>query len=310
LNQKLNCLLICAAGLWLTLGCGVASTANHALPDSGTTVPIILTADGKAYIDAMINGKGPFTLLIDSGSELMAMTPEAVQRCGLTVHTGRLAVQGTTGGYVEVHQAEVHTVQIGGVTIRNPVCSVEKMDFHCDGLIGEPLFDAAVLKLDLANGLLTMYPNDTFKAAKGQLGVPIKFGSHRTPVVQGSIGGIRARLQIDTGSAFPVELLPAFVQSHNLTEQFGRLGEIKLNSVGGTSFSQIYDIKALCLGSKLLNDRGYPVPAVFLNPGFAAADFDARIGSPMLAGAVVTFDYRRGRLYLRPRQLATASLTP
>lgn len=276
------------------------------------TAPLTVTSAGTFSVSAMIDGKGPYSLMIDSGAEIMVLKSSVAKAAGLSVDAGKVEVKGTTGGFVPVGQADVDTVQIAGITLHHPVCVVESMNFPCDGLIGAPLLNAGVVQLDFAGKQITTYAPDTFVANAGDVGMPIVFGKHRLPVVAATIAGADAKLEVDSGSAFPAELMPDFIKAHDLTTKFTKVGSVGRVSISGPAQSDIYGMDSLILGDKPAVRIPGPIPTLFIEPAQApvASDFDGRVGCPMLAGTSVTFDYPHAMLYLRPTAVPPATTTP
>lgn len=294
-----------------------AALGGHVLPTDTTdtpatvqTVPLTLLSNGKFAVDTTINGKGPYKLLVDTGAEVMVIKPEVAKACGLTVTDGNVEVQGPTGGFVPVGQANVDTATIGGITMKKPVCTVESMSMPCDGLIGAPLFNMGVVKLDLAAQTLTTYADGSFTADKDKTPLTIVFGSGRVPIVDGTVGGLDAHLEIDTGSAFPTELNGDFVDTNKLRDKFTKIGKVGHTSISGVAYSDVYDLQTLQIGGDTGNAIHGQIPSLFLDPKPDAPKraFDGRIGCPLLTGTVLTFDYPNAKLYFDPHPSTTPAV--
>ena len=283
------------AGPTATTPSAAPATAGQAV-----SVPLTVAPSGKFCVDAMIDGKGPYSLLVDTGSEVMVIKPSVAAACGLTVKTGTVEVQGPTGGFVPVGQADVDTVTVAGLTLKRPVCTVETINLPYDGMIGAPLFNAGVVRLDLAGKKLTTYAADAFTPAREDVELPILFGSQRVPVVGGVIGGAAANLEIDTGSSFPAELNADFVDSHNLRDFFAKIGTVQHSSVSGVETSDVYDGRSLKLGDKEISKLDGAIPTLFLSSP-VKRKFDGRVGCPLLTDTVMTFDYRHSKMYFTPQ---------
>ena len=294
----------------LAISLSVLSTAAFAdtpptaalTAEAAHTVPLTQLSNGKFAVDATINGKGPYKLLVDTGAEVMVIKPEIAAACGLTVTDGNVEVQGPTGGFVPVGQADVETASIAGITMIKPVCTVETMSLPCDGLIGAPLFNMGVVKLDLAAQTLTTYTADAFTPDKDLAALPIIFGKGRVPVVDSSIGGLDAHLEIDTGSAFPSELNNDFVDTNKLRDKFTKIGKVGHTSVSGPSYSDVFDMQSLRIGGMSGASVDGQIAALFLDPkpGAPKREFDGRVGCPLLTGTVMTFDYAKATMYFDP----------
>jgi len=51
--------------------------ARVVLPDAGATAPIQM-ASGRPVVEAMVNGRGPLRLLVETGSPITILTPAAL----------------------------------------------------------------------------------------------------------------------------------------------------------------------------------------------------------------------------------------
>jgi hypothetical protein len=286
----------------------------HADPSAPSPVPFQLIED-KAAVPVTIDGSGPFTIAIDSGSETMSISQKIVDACKLTTKTGTVAVSGTSGGYVGVAQASVGAVRIGASEVDRPFCTVDPKEHAVDGLIGAPLFNAYTVQIDFGNKTVTCYAPGGYRPDPGDVAIPITLGLHRVPVVRALLGSTPVMLEIDTGSSFPCELYAPVVTANNLTAKYVYEGEVSRDSVAGPVVSGVYAITDLSLSSAPSSasaDDSRPliklpaiVPAFFFPSGqISEGNWDGRLGEPVFAGMVLTLDYANSRMYIRPSQPA------
>src|SRR5262245_23851530 len=80
-----------------------ARSADLAIPDAGTQVPMS-DAGGRPVVDVMINGKGPYPFLLDTGASFTVVNADLL--------TG-LAVSGDSG------RAHVDELRVGDALLRN-----------------------------------------------------------------------------------------------------------------------------------------------------------------------------------------------
>lgn len=248
----------------------------------------------------MIDGKGPFSLLFDSGSEIMVVKPYVAKACGLTIKNGTTEVKGPTGGYVPVGQAEVDTLQIAGLTIEHPFCTVEDTTMPCDGLIGAPLMNAGIVQVDLPDKIMTTFAAGTYTPTVSDSPLDIDFSMRRVPVVPAEVGGISGKFEIDTGSSSQAELYPDFIKANDLTSKFPDIGTVGRTSIGGRVFCDVYDMKELTVGGQTIQPDG-PLATVFIDASQSSGKtgYDGRIGCPMLVDTTLTFDYPHAKMYFR-----------
>ncbi len=128
------------------------------------TVPMRLVA-GKFVVDAMLDGHGPFAIAIDSGAETLIITPHVARLCRFQLQRGTVAVTGTQSrDALNVAQAHVGSIRIGGATVENPFCTVSPTPLQVDGYIGAPLLNAFVTEIDPHAKLVRLYTPQSFNA--------------------------------------------------------------------------------------------------------------------------------------------------
>ncbi len=287
------------------------SSAFRAFGDAAPTsitVPIKVV-NSKIIVDVMIDGHGPHSLGIDSGAETVMLSQKVVDADKMATTSGTIELAGTDGAYKPVSQTTIGKLTIGTFEVDNPVTTVAPSDISVDGYIGAPLFNTYTVQIDFGNNTLSLFTPDSFKPTPEDQEIVIMLGKHRYPVLKGEIGGFEANLQVDSGSAFPAELLPNFAAAHDVTKNFVKIGSVESKSVGGPMSSDVYDLKSLWLGSDHSLQYNGVLPTLVLPTDSTDTQFDGRIGEPMLASFVVTFDYAHSKMYLR-KSTPAATSTP
>jgi hypothetical protein len=162
------------------------------IPDSGVTVPM-LELDGRPMVEVMLNGKGPYPFLLDTGASLVEMNDDLQAELGLptmpnapsgVTRLAELRVSGT----VLRGLAVVSFPHMPGLAGQNPP----------RGVLGASLFSGCVLTLD--------YPAKKILIRKGAL--PLA-DNHRVfqydpedvlPRIPIRIAGHECRPHLDSGS--------------------------------------------------------------------------------------------------------------
>src|SRR5665811_312478 len=109
--SRLKLLSIC--GLALGLLCAGFSTSTGAAPavTKSATVPFTYV-DNRMMIDCMINGKGSFVMVIDTGSPGIAITPETAKLVAVAVRDAG-TVTGAGNNSVRNGEATLRVLSIG-----------------------------------------------------------------------------------------------------------------------------------------------------------------------------------------------------
>jgi len=270
---------------------------------SSTTVPFRLL-NNHIYVEATVDGKGPYTFLVDTGGHTL-LSPQLIKDAGLkpvgeAVTSGAGEKHGTTGF---VHFGEI---AIGGVRLRNQegfatdIYDKAIEGVPVDGMVGFELIRRMVTSIDYGLHTITFTRPDRFEAGPGTgVRVPFVFYDH-LPNVSGRIGDLSARFDIDTGSRTTLDITSPFVTSHRLRDDF-TAGTVAVTGygVGGPVRSHVARMPSVSIGSITIED-----PVVDLSEAHAGAfsdpNFDGNVGSALLKRFVVTFDYAHQLMYLKP----------
>ena len=255
------------------------------------SAPLELIHD-KPYVSVMVNGRGPFRFLIDTGTGGQALvSPELADELALPV-VGHARLTDPSGlGQQRSDILQVHSLKVAGVefaeikAIRHRLYGEEE---NCQGVLGFTLFKDYLLTLD--------YPGRRITLASGAIdqdgGAALTFRMpDGVPIVPLRIDGLRVEAQIDsggTGLSLP-EPIAAHVKFLSTPTAFG----------SGESLATRFQIKAARLRPDVrLGRYAFRQAFVEINPAFPLVN----VGSTPLAKFVVTFDQAKMLLRLYSSQ--------
>src|SRR5262245_21196805 len=166
--------------------------------------PIVVT-NGFAFVQAQINGYGPFRLLIDTGSESCLLTPEAARRSALTLD--HRIVLASRAGEKTVPSSWGNRVQIGARTesdVEIQVTSLDQLrqiDPTVDGVLGMSFLRHFAYLLDYKNKWLWLGADPNERAGRLPFMVAAQWSGGRTVVpVRLEPNAKPWRLTLDSGS--------------------------------------------------------------------------------------------------------------
>ena len=87
-------------------------------PEPRYVAPTTWDRIGRIWAPVMINGQGPFRLVLDTGASRSAVTRAVVDELGLPIKPDAVRLQGATGSAV-VSAVNVRTLEIGELLIEN-----------------------------------------------------------------------------------------------------------------------------------------------------------------------------------------------
>ena len=282
------------------------SDARIANASGRVTVPIRLL-NNHVYLEARINGKGPFLCIFDTGGHSL-LTPETAKALAVRAE-GQAPGTGAGEGVVEAGFAKGVDFQVGDLTLTGqtvtvlPFASKEVEGFDEQGMLGFELARRFVTVIDYGAKTITFIDPAKFDPKDAGAPVPFAFYNH-LPQVAGEFEGMPGRFDIDTGSRVELTLTKPFVEAHGLTAKHPK-GVLAVDGwgVGGPSRSYVTRGDYFTLGSVRIDG----LVASFGTQGrgaFADPNFQGNVGSGLLKRFAVTFDYGHQIMYLKPLQPA------
>jgi hypothetical protein len=290
-------LALCACAL------NLANRGSSVVADTKAsfTLPFDLV-DNRVFVEARLDGRGPFHLLLDTGAGGLTISTVAAQQLGLHVADSGEG-QGVGEKTVHAGRAEIAQLQIGDLAFQDMEASV--MDLSdapqvfgtkpFDGIIGSPVFERMVVKHDYVNRVLTFTAPDKFDYTGA--GVIIHFERPRQiPVVAASLDGVAGKFGVDTGARSSLLLYGPFCAQYHLQEKYqAKLEGVTGWGIGGPVRSLLARAGTLQLGDVTVRDLVIRLSAqkTGLTTSSAMAGL---IGPDVLSQFDVTFDYSRSRI--------------
>ncbi|HZZ87170.1 MAG TPA: aspartyl protease family protein [Caulobacteraceae bacterium] len=273
-------------------------------PAGRVTVPMQLL-NNHVYLQVMINGKGPFLCIFDTGGHSL-LTPESAKALSVA-SVGAAPGTGAGEGVVTTGFANGVDFQIGDLTLSRqavtvlPFASKEVEGFDEQAMLGFELARRFVTTIDYGAHTMTFTEPAKFDPKDAGTPAPFVFYSH-LPQVRGSFEGVPGDFDIDTGSRVEVTLTKPFVEAHGLTQSHPK-GVLAVDGwgVGGPSRSYVTRGSYLQLGP--VRVEGVVASFGTQDKGaFADPNYQGNVGSGLLKRYAVTFDYNRQIMYLKPLQ--------
>lgn len=304
------------------VGCGPApaSTTPTAAPAPAqrqapvARVPFRLI-DNRIFLDAQVDGRGPFAFVLDTGGAYVVDTGLAAELAlprGASFTTGGAGPGHATGFDTHIASLTLGTLHLADLPARAvPLGRIrEAIGFRrFDGIVGAELLRRYVTVVDYRRHEVRFYrPDQPIAITSGDTTLPITFLAS-LPLVAGRIDGVAGRFLVDTGDRSALTLNRPFVARHHLIERYrAALSAITGCGVGGPIPARVTRTGTLDLGPITLRDLVTRMPTSSTG-AFASSAFDGSIGNGVLAGRTLVIDYPHHRFVLGPAAGAPASAT-
>lgn len=156
---------------------------------------------GRVWVPVMLNGKGPFRLVLDSGAVRSALVPSVADILQLPLdRNAPVLLHGVTGTAVTPTVA-VDTISVGDLVIGPAVLPIVADAFGgAEGLLGTQGMEDKRVYIDFTNDFINISFSRDRPAAADFFTVPVMHGHLPLLTVAASAGGVRAAAIIDTGA--------------------------------------------------------------------------------------------------------------
>jgi hypothetical protein len=236
---------------------------------------------GKPYVMAMVNGRGPYRFLVDTGTGGEAIVSvELAQELNLPTVGRTLLSDPSKEGQHFTDIVMIDSLNLAGAEfseIRAIRHQIYGEDVTCQGVLGFTMFEDYLLTLDFPNERLTL--SSGALAPDGESSVlPFRMPDG-VPIAPMRIGDLRVEAQFDsggTGLSLPQRLASQLKFSADPVT-FGV----------AESLSSRFEIKLAKLSSDVqLGEYTFAQPYVEVNPAFPLVNF----GAYAMGGFAITFD--------------------
>jgi hypothetical protein len=256
----------------------------------------------KPFVMVMVNGKGPFRFVIDTGTG-----GEAFVSAGLVAElgipkSGQIRLNDPSGlGGQRVPTVVLDSLQIAGVEftgVKAAVHDIGNGEGSCQGLLGFTLFRDYLLTLDYPNHRMSLTPGSLTPDGEQSV-LPFRMPDG-IPIVTIAIGGTRIDAQLDSGGA-------GLSLPRQLTSQLKFASQFASLSSSHSLSTRFMVVGATLDGDVSLGSYTFRRPFVEINPAFPVANF----GSCPMQGFAVTFDQKNGLVRLNAqKKIQHLSATP
>lgn len=281
---------------------------DSAIAGDSTEVPI--TYDGDVIVEALLNGKGPFAFILDTGGHDI-LTPAAAAALGLAA-TGAGVSGGAGEGTLSEQYTRVDTVQIGAATLKSQSFFVIPLQFDTvergsrpplAGILGLEVFERFAVELNYRAQTLTLRPFADASTGHGTA-VPITFTDDQ-PIFRARIGGIDGDNGLDTGNSGSLVVQGRWAQAHGLAAAM-RKGLLTSGfGAGGVSKNWASRVDLEVAGVRF--PRTLARYAEDRKGAFSSRTEAGNVGNEIYEHFTLYFDYRRGVVWFDPLPAAVSS---
>jgi predicted aspartyl protease len=155
---------------------------------------------GRIWAPVMINDKGPFRLVLDTGANHSAVSAQVAETLGIALPTTDSVVLNGATGFRTVSSIRVNSVVVGDLDLRDrnlPI--VSDALGGAEGILGtEGLLDKRIY-IDFRNDYISIQHSHNERAPPGFVTIKFRIIDALLVVTDAKVGGVPVRMIIDTG---------------------------------------------------------------------------------------------------------------
>jgi predicted aspartyl protease len=155
---------------------------------------------GRIWAPVLINGKGPFRLVLDTGASHSALIASTAATLGLTPQDGQTHLYGVTGTAI-VPAVHVESMEVGEILMAPSDLPVVADVFGgAEGVLGREALPDKRIVADFQHDRLSITLSHRQVAPPGYMTIHLQLTDVGLLAINTSIGGVTAKAIVDTGA--------------------------------------------------------------------------------------------------------------
>jgi hypothetical protein len=258
---------------------------------------------GRPTADVMLNGRGPFKFVVDTGSNTSVLSTRVARTLALTPLPDRM-VHGVTGSVMS-RFARIARIETGrSVSTDLAVAVLDAPAFEAmDGILGMDMFAQRRIRFNFTRKTVEFEASNRRQAGRLPITASVRLRQGLLIEADGRVGNVRARCVLDTGCDTTV-INNAMLTAMNAPRTLARRGAVAPKIVGVTNqelggvWANLPDLDLIGLKIRRLTVVAADAPVFAL---WGLAETPAMLVGMDILSQVETLiiDYRRRQVELR-----------
>ena len=169
-------------------------------PEPRYVAPTLRDSIGRIWAPVLINGQGPFRLVLDTGASKSALLPRVARALNIPMQPASMRVHGVTGSTdvstVNIKQIEVGELLMGETTL--PI--VPDVFGGADSVLGNEALDDKRIYIDFRRDFIEIMRSKSERPGMGMSKIPLKLTRGKLLAFKTRIGSVSTTAVIDTGA--------------------------------------------------------------------------------------------------------------
>ena len=257
---------------------------------------------GRIWAPVLINGQGPFRLVLDTGASHSAITALVALALGIpTDRSPPVILRGVTG-FATVPTIRVDTLSVGDLAVDQPLLPIvpdalggAEGILGSEGLVGKRIF------IDFRHDQIKIAYSRNERSAPGFISIPFRSLRGTLVVVDAYVGDVRAKAIIDTGGQVTIANLALKDALARVSAAPRSKTDLIQGATKDVEKGELMETPAIKLGAIQIHDSGVTFGDLYIFKQWRLTNEPAILIGMDSLGLLDTLiiDYRRHELQLR-----------
>jgi hypothetical protein len=173
---------------------------NVEAPEPRYVAPTLRDSIGRIWAPVLINGQGPFRLVLDTGASRSALLPRVARALGVPLQPSTMRVHGVTGSTI-VSTVAIDTIEVGELLMGASTLPIVPDVFGgADGVLGNEALDDKRIYIDFRRDRIEIMRSHSERPGVGMSKIPLKLTRGKLLAFKTRIGSVATTAVIDTGA--------------------------------------------------------------------------------------------------------------
>ncbi len=257
---------------------------------------------GRIWAPVMINGRGPFRLVLDTGASHSGVTALVAMALGIPVDKSPPVIMRGVTGFATVPTIKVDSLSVGDLSVDQPLLPIVPDALGgAEGILGSEGLAGKRIFIDFRHDHIDIAYSKNERSGRGFVDIPFHSMRGTLVVVDAIVNHIRVKAIIDTGGQATIANMAL---KEALLRTSGYMGGKPDSIVGATKDVQdgiLMATPAIELGSIQIQDAGITFADMYIFKQWKLTGEPAILIGMDTLGLLDTLiiDYRRHELQLR-----------
>lgn len=284
------CLLMTVASL-----CCFAQTTSK---DEVIEIPFEFQKN-EIILQVSVNGKGPFNMMLDTGTNPSAVDLTTARDLGLKLHPVGKEISGGGTDANLGYYTQLPLVEVGDFTAKNVDALAvdlskvsERLGKPLHGVLGHSVLNGRIVQIAYPNHVVRFYAHSPFQKANTSKRTVMTFRYADDVLIDDvSVNGKKMVANLDTGSSGTFSLTPTAVSVLGLEDEVSRASVSTDVGFNGVAENRKGKIRNVTIGGISVDEPA----VVFFGKGTGRdkKPWGINIGNEFFKDFIVTFDYRK-----------------